>query len=68
MSVRLVQCATGKGSGLNGWKGVEEVLKALPGATFDEIQEEDAERRIDEGESFFCLVVLRKMASDVGVL
>jgi hypothetical protein len=38
LSVRLVQCAVGKGAGVNGWKGVEEVLKALPGVTFDERQ------------------------------
>lgn len=38
LSVRLVQCAVGKGASVNGWKGVEEVLKALPGVTFDERQ------------------------------
>ncbi|KAI5479038.1 ATP binding protein [Pseudohyphozyma bogoriensis] len=42
LSVRLVQCAIGKnggGSGLNGWKGIEEVVKALPGAAFEDTQE-----------------------------
>lgn len=52
LSVRLAQCAIGSspsnggktshvatmGGSLNGWKGIEEVLKGLPGKTFDEIQ------------------------------
>ncbi|KWU44122.1 putative ATP binding protein [Rhodotorula sp. JG-1b] len=55
LSVRLVQTALapagattnglgGKGpaaANLNGWRGVEEVVKALPGATFDERQKVD---------------------------
>lgn len=55
LSVRLVQTALapagantnglgGKGpaaANLNGWRGVEEVVKALPGATFDERQKID---------------------------
>ncbi|KPV76525.1 uncharacterized protein RHOBADRAFT_35168 [Rhodotorula graminis WP1] len=54
LGVRLVQCALGGGadaasaagaagsaSGLNGWRGLEEVVKALPGATFDERQPAD---------------------------
>lgn len=51
LSVRLVQCALGRnmapvagaapGSSLNGWKGIEDVLKTLPGATFEEYQSPD---------------------------
>jgi len=54
LGVRLVQCALGGGAdaasaagaagsagGLNGWRGLEEVVKALPGATFDERQPAD---------------------------
>lgn len=36
LSVRLVQCAIGKD--VQGWKGIEEVVKALPGATFEDAQ------------------------------
>ena len=38
LSVRLVQCAVGRGGSITGWKGIEDVLKALPGATFDDVQ------------------------------
>jgi hypothetical protein len=59
LSVRLVQCVVqrgkdgkpagpgGRGPGLpggNGWKGFEEVLRMLPGKTFDEKQ------RVDDGQ------------------
>lgn len=60
LSVRLVQCVVqrgkdnkqpggpgGKGSGIaggNGWKGFEDVLRMLPGRTFDETQ------RVDDGQ------------------
>ncbi|GAA6049807.1 hypothetical protein JCM3770_002171 [Rhodotorula araucariae] len=65
LSVRLVQCALGGDgadsagagatsgivAGMNGWKGVEEVVKALPGATFDERQQvDDGARRAPPGE------------------
>ncbi|GAA5921573.1 hypothetical protein JCM3775_003112 [Rhodotorula graminis] len=64
LGVRLVQCALGGGadaasaagaagsaSGLNGWRGLEEVVKALPGATFDERQPaDDGARRLAPGE------------------
>ncbi|CAG8794059.1 15117_t:CDS:2, partial [Cetraspora pellucida] len=44
LSVRLIQCATTK-SGIpstgNGWKGYEEVLRMLPGKTFDEVQRQE---------------------------
>ncbi|TKA57381.1 hypothetical protein B0A53_00610 [Rhodotorula sp. CCFEE 5036] len=65
LSVRLVQTALapagastnglgGKGpaANLNGWRGVEEVVKALPGATFDERQKVDdaAMQRLTGGE------------------
>ncbi|KAL8286886.1 hypothetical protein RQP46_003892 [Phenoliferia psychrophenolica] len=47
LSVRLVQCAIGRGTAsgpgaakdVSGWKGIEEVVKALPGATFEDTQE-----------------------------
>ncbi|CAG8793216.1 8957_t:CDS:2, partial [Racocetra persica] len=41
LSVRLIQCATtksGSPSTGNGWKGYEDVLRMLPGKTFDEVQ------------------------------
>ncbi|KAF9360746.1 hypothetical protein BGX34_007526 [Mortierella sp. NVP85] len=59
LSVRLIQCVVqrgkdgkpagpgGRGPGLpggNGWKGFEEVLRMLPGKTFDEKQ------RVDDGQ------------------
>lgn len=60
LSVRLVQCVVqrgkdnkqpggpgGKGSSIaggNGWKGFEDVLRMLPGRTFDETQ------RVDDGQ------------------
>ncbi|GAA5892892.1 hypothetical protein JCM8208_004118 [Rhodotorula glutinis] len=64
LGVRLVQCALGGGAdaasaagaagsaaGLNGWRGLEEVVKALPGATFDERQPaDDGARRLAPGE------------------
>lgn len=31
----------GAGSALNGWKAVEEVLRPLPGLTFEDWQKED---------------------------
>ncbi|KAJ8295842.1 Vacuolar protein sorting-associated protein 33A [Rhodotorula toruloides] len=38
-------------AGLNGWKGVEEVVKALPGATIDEWQNiDDGPKRLAPGE------------------
>ncbi|GAA5873302.1 hypothetical protein JCM1840_000022 [Sporobolomyces johnsonii] len=33
--------ATGGAAALNGWKGIEDVVKALPGETFDEWQKTD---------------------------
>ncbi|GAA5862630.1 hypothetical protein JCM3774_001084 [Rhodotorula dairenensis] len=64
LSIRLVQTAlapaaaiNGLGSkspaaNLNGWRGVEEVVRALPGATFDERQKVDdaAVERLSTGE------------------
>ncbi|CAG8441010.1 3150_t:CDS:10 [Dentiscutata heterogama] len=44
LSVRLIQCATtksGPSSTGNGWKGYEEVLRMLPGKTFDEVQRQE---------------------------
>ncbi|CAG8819650.1 23535_t:CDS:2, partial [Cetraspora pellucida] len=44
LSVRLIQCATtksGTSSTGNGWKGYEEVLRMLPGKTFDEVQRQE---------------------------
>ncbi|CAG8459081.1 4227_t:CDS:10, partial [Scutellospora calospora] len=44
LSVRLIQCATTKSapsSTGNGWKGYEEVLRMLPGKTFDEVQRQE---------------------------
>lgn len=45
LSVRLVQCAIGRGANgarsMNGWKGIEEVMKGLPGPTFEDTQSED---------------------------
>lgn len=43
LSVRLVQCilqkgALGRPSSLIGWKGFEDVVRSVPGATFDEHQ------------------------------
>lgn len=42
LSVRLVQCAVGNvragpgaRGGINGWKGIEEVLRGLPGESFE---------------------------------
>lgn len=68
MSVRLVQCALGGGGSkisgggggsgvswalsLNGWRGVEEVVKALPGETVDEWQKVD-ETSQRQGEPLF---------------
>ena len=49
LSVRLVQCAVGRGKDLVGWKGFEEVLKTLPGGpSFEEYQR--SEGREAEGE------------------
>ncbi|GAA5891327.1 hypothetical protein JCM6882_004658 [Rhodosporidiobolus microsporus] len=36
--------------GLNGWKGIEEVVKTLPGETVDEWQEMDEPPRVPAGE------------------
>lgn len=74
LSVRLVQAAiapasgngvrvgnrnsNGAGSALNGWKGVEEVLRPLPGATFEDWQEEDESPHSRRE----CLVVLGSSA------
>lgn len=70
LGVRLVQCALGGGadsasagtaagtaSGLNGWRGLEEVVKALPGATLDERQPADdgARRRASLLRTLFAL-------------
>ncbi|CAG8761276.1 23385_t:CDS:10, partial [Gigaspora margarita] len=44
LSVRLIQHATtksGSSSTSNGWKGYEEVLRMLPGKTFDEVQRQE---------------------------
>ncbi|KAK4047784.1 Vacuolar protein-sorting-associated protein 33 [Microbotryomycetes sp. JL221] len=51
LSVRLIQCALGRNSGagndappgsaLNGWHGIEDVLKTLPGEAFEEAQVPD---------------------------
>ncbi|POY72706.1 hypothetical protein BMF94_4536 [Rhodotorula taiwanensis] len=62
LSVRLVQTAVtpagvangvSRGSNsLNGWRGIEEIVRALPGATFDERQKADdmAMQRLSSGE------------------
>ncbi|RHZ50271.1 hypothetical protein Glove_502g6 [Diversispora epigaea] len=44
LSVRLLQCVVTKGdNGIrnNGWKGYEDVLRMLPGKTFDEVQRKE---------------------------
>lgn len=43
LSVRVVQCALGRGGSgpVNGWRGIEEVLKVLPGTTFELSQKRD---------------------------
>lgn len=47
LSVRILQCALGRGGGggVNGWKGIEEVLKVLPGVTFEEAQSMEGNTR-----------------------
>lgn len=43
LSVRLVQCALGRAGApsVNGWKGIEEVLKGLDGVSFEMTQQAD---------------------------
>ena len=42
LSVRLVQCAlSGRGSSFNGWRGMEDAVRALPGQTFEMSQKLD---------------------------
>ena len=51
LSVRLVQCAVGRTKDLVGWKGIEEVLKTLPGGSaFEEVQKGESRDLVERGE------------------
>lgn len=68
LSVRLIQCAAAsstKDGPINGWKGIEDVVKGLPGAGFDEVQKEEGDQKMRSECIHTALSVVNGRLADV---